>query len=60
LNRKLDFKWQGSYAALSVSRWDVRKIANYIARQHEHHVQGTALDALELPEPGDEPVCEDE
>ena len=31
------FKWQGGYAAFSVSRWDVDKIISYINRQKEHH-----------------------
>jgi REP element-mobilizing transposase RayT len=32
-----EFKWQGSYGAFTVSRWDVDKIVNYIKRQKEHH-----------------------
>ncbi len=43
------FKWRGTYAAYSVSRWDVEKIANYIRRQKEHHVNGTTKPQLELP-----------
>lgn len=31
------FKWQGSYGAFTVSRWDVDKIKEYIKRQKEHH-----------------------
>jgi REP element-mobilizing transposase RayT len=31
------FKWQGSYGAFTVSRWDVDKIAQYVKRQKEHH-----------------------
>ncbi|HQE92269.1 MAG TPA: transposase [Anaerolineae bacterium] len=31
------FKWQGSYGAFTVSRWDVDKIKRYIKRQKEHH-----------------------
>lgn len=31
------FKWQGSYGAFTVSRWDVEKIMNYVKRQKEHH-----------------------
>jgi REP element-mobilizing transposase RayT len=35
-----DFKWQGSYGAFTVSRWDVEKIIQYIKRQKEHHANG--------------------
>ena len=31
------FKWQGTYSAFSVSRWDVPKIIEYIRHQREHH-----------------------
>jgi len=34
------FKWQGSYGAFTVSRWDVEKIKGYIKRQKEHHQTG--------------------
>jgi putative transposase len=37
LNPVAQFKWQGSYGALTVSRWDVGPIAAYIKRQKEHH-----------------------
>ena len=36
------FKWRPTYAAYSVSRWDVRKICEYIGAQKEHHANGTA------------------
>jgi REP element-mobilizing transposase RayT len=42
------FKWQASYAAFSVSRWDVKKIQSYIQNQRQHHDQGTTKPALEL------------
>ena len=42
------FKWQASYAAFSVSRWDVGKIQLYIEQQKEHHAKGTVKTALEL------------
>ncbi len=42
-----NFKWRPTYAAFSVSRWDVRKIKKYILNQKEHHAQGTFKDALE-------------
>jgi len=32
-----DFKWQGTYSAFSVSRWDIPKLVNYIQHQREHH-----------------------
>ena len=32
-----DFRWQGTYSAFSVSRWDVPKLVNYIQTQREHH-----------------------
>ena len=34
------FRWQGSYGAFSVSRWDVDKIVGYVQRQKEHHAAG--------------------
>ncbi|MGC1378062.1 MAG: IS200/IS605 family transposase [Anaerolineales bacterium] len=37
LKPDFEFKWQGSYGAFTVSRWDVDKIVNYIKRQKEHH-----------------------
>ena len=37
------FKWQGSYGAFTVSRWDVTAITEYIKRQREHHVAGTGI-----------------
>ncbi len=35
-----NFKWQGSYGAFTVSRWDVEKIVQYIKCQKEHHATG--------------------
>ena len=37
LKPDFEFKWQGSYGAFTVSRWDVDKIVNYVKRQKEHH-----------------------
>jgi REP element-mobilizing transposase RayT len=41
VNDELDsagqFKWQGSYGALTVSRWDVDQIVAYVKGQKEHH-----------------------
>lgn len=31
------FKWQGSYGAFTVSRWDLDKLIRYIKHQKEHH-----------------------
>lgn len=41
------FKWQGAYAAFTVSRWDVDNIIGYIQRQKEHHAAGTTKKSLE-------------
>ena len=41
------FKWRPTYAAYSVSYWNVPKILNYIARQKEHHANGTLKPQLE-------------
>jgi len=32
-----DFYWQDGYGAFTVSPYEVDKISNYIANQHEHH-----------------------
>ncbi len=42
-----DFKWQGSYGAFTVSRWDLERIVNYIKRQKVHHAAGELLPELE-------------
>ena len=34
------FKWRGSYAAFSVSHYNVKKVATYIRHQKEHHNTG--------------------
>ena len=41
-------KWRGSYAAFSVSRWDVAKIAAYIRDQKVHHAQNGTIAQLEV------------
>ena len=41
------FKWRPTYAAYSVSRWDVPKLKQYIRNQKIHHQQGTTKDDLE-------------
>jgi REP element-mobilizing transposase RayT len=47
LTSNTPFKWQGSYGAFSVSRWDVRKIIDYIQKQKEHHSSQTLISQLE-------------
>ncbi len=41
------FKWQGSYGAFTVSRWDVDKIKEYIKCQKEHHQSSELVAELE-------------
>ena len=43
------FKWQGTYSAFSVSRWDVPKIVNYIQHQREHHQADDLWTDFEMP-----------
>jgi putative transposase len=45
LQPEMPFKWQGSYGAFTVSRWDVDKIVAYVQNQKRHHA-----DAMLLPE----------
>ncbi len=40
LELEYQFKWQGSYGAFTVSRWDVDEIKQYVKRQKEHHASG--------------------
>lgn len=40
LQPKTKFKWQGSYGAFTVSRWDLDKVIAYVKRQKEHHQLG--------------------
>jgi hypothetical protein len=42
------FKWQGSYAAFSVSQTEVPRIKAYIKHQKEHHGDHDRDAALEL------------
>ena len=35
------FRWRPTYAAFSVSRWNKAGLMDYIARQKEHHANGT-------------------
>ena len=41
-----DFQWQGGYACFSVSRSNLAQVAEYIARQEEHHRKETFQDEL--------------
>ena len=42
------FAWGRGYGAFSVSHSDVSKVANYIARQEEHHRRISFAEAYEL------------
>lgn len=42
------FKWQGSYAAFTVSHEALDKVANYIRNQAAHHHQKSLLPSWEL------------
>jgi REP element-mobilizing transposase RayT len=48
------FKWQGSYGAFTVSRWDNAKLIDYINGQQEHHASDTLI--LEYEQTFDEAV----
>ena len=41
------FKWRPTYAAFSVSRWNVRSLCRYIGAQKEHHALHTTQPELE-------------
>jgi len=41
------FKWRPTYAAFSVSRWNVPSLKKYIRNQKGHHSVGTTKEALE-------------
>jgi putative transposase len=47
------FKWQGAYAAFSVSHLQLDPLIAYIARQPEHHGSASVIPEWELP-PDDE------
>ena len=47
LKPDVKFKWQASYSAFTISRWDLRKIANYIKGQKQHHAQDKIIEELE-------------
>lgn len=44
---EIPFKWQASYGAFSVSRWDVKNIKQYIVQQKQHHASGKIIEQLE-------------
>jgi len=41
------FKWQGSYGAFTVSRYNVRAVRKYIRLQKQHHEEGSVVDEVE-------------
>ena len=41
------FKWQGAYAAFSVSPRHLHEATDYITHQRQHHQAGTLIPALE-------------
>lgn len=41
------FRWQGYYAAFSVSRWDLERITRYIERQKQHHAGAHVVEEWE-------------
>ena len=43
----MPFKWQGSYGAFTVSRWDVDRIVSYVQNQKQHHADATLLSEWE-------------
>jgi putative transposase len=47
------FKWQGSYAAFTVSHDAIDSVANYIRNQANHHQQKSLISTWELNLPGD-------
>ncbi len=47
LSLDMQFKWQGSYGAFTVSRWDTAKLITYINRQKEHHTSNTQIPEYE-------------
>ena len=42
------FKWQGGYAALTVSQWNLDTISKYILNQKQHHAANTTIAKFEL------------
>jgi len=46
------FRWQRTYAAISVSKRDVAMVVKYIENQEQHHALGPLLSSLEITESG--------
>jgi len=46
------FRWQGSYAAFTVSRSLGRTVKHYIQNQEQHHCDGTTDKNMEIAWPG--------
>ena len=44
------FGWQGAYGAFTVSKGAIKKVIDYLARQKEHHRQGTVYEEYEPSE----------
>ena len=42
-----EFKWQGAYGAFTVSKGAIAKVADYVVRQKQHHVDGGLHAAFE-------------
>jgi REP element-mobilizing transposase RayT len=42
-----EFQWQEGYGAFTVSRWDVKKVQQYIEHQAQHHSEHTVKRILE-------------
>lgn len=45
------FKWQGSYAAFSVSHQNLKQVEQYIRNQATHHQQKKLIPDWEIPAP---------
>ena len=43
------FKWQSAYGAVTISPSDVPLVSDYIARQKEHHADGSLVPEWEQP-----------
>jgi len=48
VNSQEFFKWQGSYAAFSVSKKKILGLKSYIVHQEDHHSNNTLIPELEL------------
>jgi REP element-mobilizing transposase RayT len=57
LKPEAQFKWQGSYGAFTVSRWDLERAIEYVKRQKEHHLADDLYpeweETFEEEKPGD-------